>query len=109
MPEIITELIVVALIAAIIWVVFDGLHVRELAVAIAKSSCLENNVQLLDGTVVPKKFAIARAASGGWVFRRTFRFEFSSTGDNRLVGQIVMDGKQHRFLDMENLYMEGSE
>ena len=106
MPEIIIELVVVALIAGVIWIVFDGIHVRELAVAVAKSSCLENNVQLLDGTVVPKKFSIARGDSGSWVFRRTFQFEFSSTGDNRLRGQIVMDGKQHRFLDMENLYME---
>lgn len=87
--------------------VFDGIHVRELAVAIAKSSCLENNVQLLDGTVVPKRFSMVRADSRGWVFRRTFQFEFSSTGDNRLIGQIIMDGKQQRFLDMENLYMEG--
>lgn len=94
------------LIAGVIWIIWDGIHVRELAVLIAKASCLENNVQLLDGTVAAVKLSVARADSGGLVLRRTFQFEFSSTGDNRLKGQIIMDGKHRRFLDLENLYME---
>lgn len=89
--------------------ILDGIHVREIATQIATQSCVENNVQLLDGTVTPAGFAIKRGVSGRWSFQRTFQFEFSSTGDNRLKGRIVMDGKHRKFLDLENLYMEQGE
>lgn len=88
------------------WFTWEGIHVRELAMQIARESCSINNVQLLDGTATPAGFAIKRGMSGRWGIQRTFLFEFSSTGDNRLKGRIVMDGKRRKFLDLENLYME---
>ena len=58
-------------------------------------------LQLLDQSMVITGFRPARNAEGRLVFRRTYQFEFSSTGDLRYRGCIVLDGMRQRSIELE--------
>lgn len=91
-------LILAALIAYYWWEsgVYKG-RARDLATA----HCNELGLQLLDQSMVITGFRPARNAQGRLVFRRTYQFEFSSTGDRRYLGRIVIDGKQLNAIELE--------
>jgi hypothetical protein len=78
------------LLAALGWYSFDSLRALEIARGMGKQICSEANVQFLDDTVARTSLALARNKSGRRVFRRTYRFEFSETGNTRLEGQLVL-------------------
>lgn len=83
------------------WYWFDALRARERAVAAGRQVCQREGVQFLDDTVVMTKVAPARNEDGRLTFRRTYRFEFSDTGNNRREGTIVVAGGLVESLDME--------
>lgn len=97
MPELLTILLMLA--AGWFWL--DGMRARESAVALAKRVCSGDGVQLLDDTVAVSSVRLGRRGGGGLQIRRTYRFEFSDTGDNRRPGTIVMLGHQ-----IETVYLE---
>jgi hypothetical protein len=83
------------------WYLFDGLRARERAVAAGRTLCAREGVQFLDDTVVQTRVSMTRDAAGRLTFRRTYRFEFSDTGNNRRVGTIIIAGGLVESLDME--------
>jgi len=97
MPELLTILLMLA--AGWFWL--DSMRARENAVAVAKRVCSGDGVQLLDDTVAVAGLWFGRQGGGGLQIRRTYRFEFSDTGDNRRPGTIVMLGSQ-----IETVYLE---
>ena len=62
------DLLGLAVIAAVLWFWFDSLKARERAIEEARTACFVENLQLLD--------------------------EFSTTGNDRANGAIVMRGDQ---------------
>ncbi len=72
----------------------DAHRVRDLALRAAKRFCEQQDLQLLDETVAASALSLRRNARGQLVIARLYRFEFSDTGDNRLVGTLLMLGKQ---------------
>ncbi len=76
--------------------VYKG-HARKLATA----HCQSLGLQLLDDGMVITGIRPARNAAGRLVLRRSYRFEFASTGDRRYQGRIVLDGMQLRSIDLE--------
>lgn len=72
----------------------DSHRVRDLALNAAKRFCEQQGLQLLDETVAASALSLRRNARGHMVIARLYRFEFSDTGDNRLVGTLLMLGKQ---------------
>lgn len=76
--------------------VYKG-RARDLATA----HCRELDLQLLDQSMVITGFRPARDAHGRLVFRRTYQFEFSSTGDRRYRGRIVLLGRQLDSIELE--------
>lgn len=74
------------------WFWLESHRVLDLARAAARQFCAEQNLQLLDDTVASTAMRLQRDANGRMVIARTYRFEFSDTGDNRLSGSIVMLG-----------------
>lgn len=83
---------IVLFIAAWFWL--DGLRVREIAIAAVKQFCAEQGLQLLDGAVGFTSIRLERDRLGRLALARTYRFEFSDTGVNRLSGTVVMLGRQ---------------
>lgn len=76
--------------------VYKG-RARDLATA----HCTELGLQLLDQSMVITGFRPARNAAGRLVFRRTYQFEFASTGDSRYRGRIVLDGMELSSIRLE--------
>lgn len=72
---------------------------REHALAAAKHHCDQMQVQFLDGSVMANGIRFSRSSSGSVVLVQRFRFEFSTTGDERYTGYAELVGR--RVLKME--------
>lgn len=79
----------------------DSLRALEVARNAGKKACLRECVQFLDDTVTVSALALARDAQGRLAIQRTYRFEFSDTGDNRLEGTLVLLGARVESIEME--------
>lgn len=64
------------------------------AVAAAKNHTDNQGLQLLDQGAVLTKVRLSFTRRRGITLVRTFRFEFSSKGDKRYLGWVVMGGMQ---------------
>ncbi len=87
--------------AALIWFWFDSMRALEAARNAGKKICNEANLQFLDDTVASTTISLARNQSGRRILRRTYRFEFSETGNTRLEGQLIMLGDRVESVTME--------
>ena len=74
---------------------FKG-RARQLAIA----HCRQLDLQLLDYSMVIIGLWPVRR-SNGLVFRRTYQFEFASTGDHRYQGKLIMEGIQLVSIELE--------
>ncbi|MBI5005845.1 MAG: DUF3301 domain-containing protein [Nitrosomonadales bacterium] len=83
------------------WFWLHSIRILEIARNAGKQACMRMDVQFLDDTVAGTKLALARDSSGRRVLRRTYRFEFSETGDSRREGEVVMLGERVERVAME--------
>jgi hypothetical protein len=100
-------LLVIAGLAGLYWWqsgVYKG-RARDLATA----HCRELGLQLIDQSMVITGFWPARAANGRLEFRRTYQFEFSSTGDRRYRGRLVLLGMRLHSIELEAYRLPDSE
>jgi len=72
---------------------WQGIAARERTLAYVKKQCQQQGLQLLDESVVLRGLWIEQG-----LLRRTYHFEFSSTGEERYQGEAVLLGK--RFLSV---------
>ncbi|KAB2918549.1 MAG: DUF3301 domain-containing protein [Dechloromonas sp.] len=93
-----TEILVIASIAAAIWFWLDSLKAREAGILAAQKACAEEGLQFLDETVVGRSLRPARNDAGHFRLRRVYSFEFSDTGDNRCSGSVTLLGSHVEFL-----------
>jgi hypothetical protein len=99
------SLLFLLLLAALGWFWFDSLRALEIARDAGKRACDDANVQFLDDTVAGIAFALVRDKSGRRMLRRTYRFEFSETGNTRLEGQLIVLGDRIESVTMEPYQM----
>ncbi|MDP2759824.1 MAG: DUF3301 domain-containing protein [Sideroxyarcus sp.] len=83
------------------WLWLNSLQILEKARNAGKQACINADVQFLDDTVARIGTAIARDESGRRVLRRTYRFEFSETGNTRLEGAVIMLGDKIESVTMD--------
>ena len=76
------------------WFWLDSLRARDIALDGARRACEAEGVQLLDWTVAMRKIRLGRDDEGRRGFQRTYEFEFSDTGNNRIGGSITVLGRQ---------------
>ncbi|MEW6163594.1 MAG: DUF3301 domain-containing protein [Pseudomonadota bacterium] len=88
------EIISIACLGILLWFWQDSIRVREIAVRVAEQACNAECLQLLDETVAVSSTRPARDDDGRLVLRRTYRFEYSDTGNNRRPGSLVMLGPE---------------
>jgi hypothetical protein len=74
------------------WFWANNLRAREMAIAISAEACKSSGVQFLDQTVEQKKLWIARSKQGHLCFCRSYTFEFTTTGEQRYQGRILIVG-----------------
>ncbi len=89
------------LLAASGWFWYDSMRVLEIARNFAMQACRESNLQFLDNTVANIGIALVRDPSGHRVLRRSYRFEFSETGNSRLEARLILQGDK-----IESLFFE---
>ncbi|MDP4028193.1 MAG: DUF3301 domain-containing protein [Gallionella sp.] len=94
-------LLFMLLLAALVWFWFDSLGALEVARNMGKHACSDAQVQFLDDTVANIALALVRDESGRRVLRRTYRFEFSETGNTRLEGRLILLGDKVESVTME--------
>jgi len=94
------EIIAIFIIAAIAALWLDSIRIREDAVHAARVACAAEGFQLLDDTVSIAGLKPARDASGRLGLLRTYEFEYSDTGDNRLKGSVVLIGRRVLILNI---------
>lgn len=64
--------------------------VKQRALQATKAHCKEMGVQLLDDGLVLRGFWVKRNTAGRLCLWRSYNFEFTSTGNERYGGQIIM-------------------
>jgi hypothetical protein len=62
------------------------------ALTSARKYCKERGIQLLDETLIFRKFAMTRAGNKRRVFSRVYEFDFCRDGMDRHKGEIIMSG-----------------
>ncbi|HKB81590.1 MAG TPA: DUF3301 domain-containing protein [Burkholderiales bacterium] len=88
------ELIALSIFLAAGWFWLDSLRARDVALDGARRACEAEGVQLLDWTVAMKRLRLGRDEEGRRGLQRTYGFEFSDTGNNRIEGSITVIGRQ---------------
>jgi hypothetical protein len=71
-----------------------SLDAREAANRIARDTCSQAVVQLLDGTVAFAGFRLTRDARGRRRLLRTYTFDYTHDGFERAQGFIVLSGQR---------------
>lgn len=84
-------LTLVGLVCLIWW---QGQKVREIALAHARRECRTMDLQLLDESVALRGLWLRRDPEGRIHLWRRYRFEFTSTGDERYSGEVITLGSR---------------
>lgn len=74
---------------------------RLLASKVVRKHCELQDLQLLDDTLLLDGFSVKKRKGGGWLLLRSYRFEFSSTGDERYAGMIQLAGRRVEQLELD--------
>jgi hypothetical protein len=101
----VTELLVLSLLALAVWFFSGSLKARETAYAAARRACESAQVQFLDDTVSQAALRLARNGDGRLMFERHFRFEFSTTGDDRQQGRVRLLGGRVQDVNLARLWL----
>jgi hypothetical protein len=86
-------LLPLVILALLVWFWADSLRAREFALKVCAVACKRINAQLLDETVALRRLGLARNEEGRAVLRRTFRFEYTLDGAQRLHGSVTLRGR----------------
>ncbi len=79
----------------------SAMKAREIALSAVVFRCREMQVFLLDDCVALTAQWLKRDADGAIKVWRTFQFEFTSTGDDRYHGKVVMLGQKIQNIQMD--------
>jgi Protein of unknown function (DUF3301) len=93
-----TVLLLLALVGGWFWM--ESLRVRELAIAAGRQAAEQYGLQFLDETVAFSRLWLARNSSGRMRFQRSYTFEVSDTGSDRLQCSLTMLGQHVARLEM---------
>jgi len=86
----------------LVWFWADSLRAREYALRACALACRRINMQLLDETVALRRLGMARNADGRAVWRRTYRFEYTLDGTQRLRGSVIIRGRSVETLAIQS-------
>ncbi|MDR2874936.1 MAG: DUF3301 domain-containing protein [Methylobacillus sp.] len=94
------EIGLLAVIVIAAWVWLDGIKAREIAVETGQQAAEKYGLQFLDESVALTKLRVARDGRGHMQLKRTYGFEVSDTGANRLACSVTLLGKRVESVDM---------
>lgn len=75
--------------------------VRDLALGHVQRHCKQMDVELLDGGLWLRGLSVGRSHQGRLQLRRSYVFEFTSTGDERYRGRVSLLGQRLERVSLE--------
>ncbi|WP_394752315.1 DUF3301 domain-containing protein [Crenothrix sp.] len=97
----IDDIIFIGLLLGAFWYWTSAQKVKEIAFNATKDYCLAMEVQMLDAYIALSNLGFQRDSAGKIQLKRTFSFEFSSTGYERYSGKIIMLGRKVKSIVMD--------
>lgn len=88
----ITDILWLTLLITVAAIWWQGQGVKSVALSKVKKYCEDQDIQLLDESLIMKRLWLTRGETGAVQLKRTFQFEFTSTGEHRYLGFVVMVG-----------------
>ncbi len=88
------ELILLFILIALAWFWLDSLTKRERAIVLGSELASRFNLQLLDETVACSRIWLARNRRGHVQLLRTYEFDVSANGADRLHCHLMLLGNQ---------------
>jgi hypothetical protein len=82
-----TLLIVIGL---LVWFWLESLKSRDIAIQVARTSCRQQELQLLDGTVSLRTIRPYYRNRDDYGLKRTYSFDYSGDGISRQTGCVVL-------------------
>lgn len=76
------------------WYFWAGMAAKEQVRRAAAAHCRQLEVQLLDDTVALVRTRLKRDNRGQVRLQRNYEFEFTSTGEHRYAGIVVLHGRR---------------
>lgn len=95
------EIISIAVLLLLLWYWWDSMQAKEHARQAGRFACEKADLQFLDDTVAKQYTRLKRNPRGHMSLYRKFIFEFTSQGDERYTGFILMEGKNILDLEMD--------
>lgn len=94
------EIGLLVMLAITAWFWLDGIKAREIAVAAGQEAAEKYGLQFLDETVGMTKLRTGRDRAGRMQLKRTYAFEVSDTGIERLACSVTLLGKRVEAIDI---------
>ena len=91
-----STLIMMLLAVAVVAFWYAGRGAAEIATRVGQSACAKAGVQWLDQSVHLLAMRLSRGGDGWIGLERHFGFEYSTDGDDRRSGRIVLHGRRLR-------------
>ncbi len=88
------DLMLCAVLVFTVYYWWSASGIREIALAATKFHCQNMDVQLLDECIVLNRLWFKRDEMRKIRVWRSYRFEFTSTGDSRYHGRIILLGSK---------------
>jgi len=79
-------------IIAVVWYWLKSREIKDVALQAAAKYCKQLDLALLDQTVVLKSLRLSRNKAGNVCLRRRYQFDFTSTGQERYQGTLIING-----------------
>ncbi len=99
------DLFLIAILVGIIVYWWDTMYTNEVALKTCHHLCRNEQLQLLDNTVMRQRVWLRRTANGGVQLCRIYSFDYSDDDDSRKQGYIVTLGHHVAETSMEPRHM----
>ena len=88
------------------WVWWIERGIMQWAYGYAKKYCEENDIQLLDDNIRLSGMTLKKNNADKWKIWRCFKFEFTSTGEQRYTGRIETLGSRIKGVELDPFRIE---
>jgi hypothetical protein len=85
-----SSLALLVVIGLLVWFWLESLKSRDIAVQVARTSCRQQELQLLDGTVSLQTLRPYYRNRDDYGLKRTYTFDYSGDGTSRQTGCVVL-------------------
>lgn len=94
------EIALIVMLAITAWFWLDGIRAREIAVAAGQEAAEKSGLQFLDESVAMTRLRTGRNRAGRMQLLRTYGFEVSDTGSERLPCSVTLLGQRVEHIEI---------